>query len=388
MNMVENSVMPLKIGVNARLLADGSMRGWNRYAVNLVTALARSGQVEIHLLTDRPVAPEHQQAFEHENVRQAIREVASGPMPYPRWQEWWLPRVARSERLHVLHTPYHFGLPWFAPCPTVATLHDAIDVLQCQPLSQKLRPKSLVSRFYLWETRRRADRVITVSRFSAGDLADKLHIPPSKIAVIAEAADPIFYRALNEAVLRKTLDSYAIGSTPYAFYVGGLEQRKNLGLALRAISKIKAQSPLQLVLAGGSQADIESLAALARDLDVAERVKFLGRIPDADLPALYSGARALVYPSRWEGFGLQLVEAMAVGCPILASSAASLPEVLGPGGELFSPDDPDELAGLFLKLEQDETWRRTLADRSRSRGRDFTWDETARKTLELYQSLL
>ena len=388
MSASESSAKPLKIGLNARLLADGSMRGWNRYAVNLVAALARSGEAEILLLTDAPVAAEHRAVFEQHDIRHRIREITSGPMPYPKWQEWWLPRVARSQRLDLLHTPFHFGLPWFAPCPTVATLHDAIDVLHKRPWGQRIQLKSLLSRFYLWEARHRATGIITVSRFSATDLAGKLHIPKSKIAVIAEAADPLFHQPMETNGQRKVLRSYAVGSAPYVFYVGGLEERKNMPLAVQALAKIKNLTFMELVLAGGSRADIENLKELVKSLGLADRVRFLGRVPDADLPALYSGALALVYPSRWEGFGLQLVEAMATGCPVLASSAASLPEVLGNGGELFSPDDPDELAALFMKLQTDEAWRQTMAEKSRKRGSEFSWEQTAQETLRLYRSLI
>lgn len=389
MNASQTPGRPLKIGIIARLLADGSMRGWNRYAVNLIAALARSGEAEIVMLTDHPVAAEHRAVFDQPGLRHKIREIASGPMPYPKWQEWWLPQQARRQGLDVLHTPFHFGLPWFAPgCPTVATLHDAIDVLHQKTWRQRLSPKSLLSRFYLWETRRRARRVITVSKFSARELAEKLHIPEAKIAVIAEAADPLFHQALGLDCRRITLAAYAVGANPYVFYVGGLEGRKNMGLAVRALAQIKHLSSLELVLAGGSNADIERLAELARKENVGDRVKFLGRVPDEHLPALYAGALALVYPSRWEGFGLQLVEAMATGCPVLASTAASLPEVLGYGGALFSPDNHEQLAELLWKLQSDQAWRHEMAERSRKRGRDFSWEQTALETLTLYKSLL
>lgn len=378
----------MNVGIVARLLADGSMRGWNRYAVNLVASLARTRVVDIFLLTDMPVAREHRIIFESDDIKNRIKTFESGPMAYPKWQENWLSSVARRERLDILHTPFHFGLPLFSPCPTVATLHDCIDVLEKRSFSERLSPKSNLGRFYLWETRIRAKRIITVSDFSRRELVEKLGVKKQKIRVIHEAADRAFHRDYFDEQLHQEVRSrYGINSKNYLFYVGGLESRKNMGLAIDALARVKERTSLEFVLSGGSADDREKLAKFARSLEIDSRVHFTGSVPDADLPALYSGAAALVYPSRLEGFGLQLVEAMAAGCPILASNVTSLPEVLGDGGELFSPDDADQLAALFLKLDIDPAWRAQLAERACRRSHDFSWENTAAETLSLYREM-
>jgi alpha-1,3-rhamnosyl/mannosyltransferase len=157
---------------------------------------------------------------------------------------------------------------------------------------------------------------------------------------------------------------------------------------IHALKRIENRSKLVLVLAGGVKTDWEKLQTIADQKNLGNRVRFLGRIPDSDLPALYSGAMALVYPSFSEGFGLQTVEAMAVGCPVLASSVTSLPEVLGQGGVLFSPENASELAGLIDRLEHEPSWRQELCQNALARGKQFDWKITAEKTLTAFLELL
>jgi glycosyltransferase involved in cell wall biosynthesis len=377
----------LKVGINARLLEDGAMRGWNRYTVNLVRALARTDQATLYLISENPVSPEYQAIFDAPEITKNIKQITSGPMFYPKWQENWLPRMARVEKLDILHTPYHFGLPMFAPCVTVATLHDAIDMLEDRSWADYFNPRSILSRFYLWETRIRSDCIITVSQFSAQELTEYTGVQKSKIRIISEAADPQFKsKSLDE--IQPVLNRYGLRQKPYVFYVGGLEKRKNLTLLINALKLIRSDSSVSAVIAGGSASDADQLKQEARALNLSDRVEFLGKVPDSDLPALYAGAMGLVYPSRHEGFGLQLVEAMGVGCPILSSSSSSLPEVAGESAAYFSPENTQELAKLILRHEHDDLRRTRLAQSSKARGLQFCWEKTANETLSVYRDLL
>ena len=137
---------------------------------------------------------------------------------------------------------------------------------------------------------------------------------------------------------------------------------------IESIKLIESESSVGVVIAGGSASDAEQLKEQTRVLNLSDRVQFLGKACDSDLPALYAGSMGLVYPSKHEGFGLQLVEAMAVGCPILSSSSASLPEVAGESAAYFSPENARELANLILRLERDDDWSISLAQRSKARG--------------------
>jgi glycosyltransferase involved in cell wall biosynthesis len=142
-----------------------------------------------------------------------------------------------------------------------------------------------------------------------------------------------------------------------------------------------------LVLAGGRPDERDALRNLATELGCVERVRFLGFLPDEELPELYSGALAFVYPSEYEGFGLQVCEAMAVGCPVLVARATSLPEIAGPGGETFDLGSTDELVQLLRRVAFDERHRTELVERARNRSSVFSWVKAAAETASVYRRL-
>jgi glycosyltransferase involved in cell wall biosynthesis len=171
------------------------------------------------------------------------------------------------------------------------------------------------------------------------------------------------------------------------FYVGGWEGRKNVPFLVRAFTAAQL-SDTDLLLAGGTQVEIGEMTALATSLGVANRMRLVASVPDEDLPALYAEALCFVYPSVYEGFGLQLCESMAVGCPTLACRATSLPEVLGEGGDTFESADPGELTRLLQRIARDGSYRDSLAQRAERRGREFSWPQTARDTVAVYGNLV
>jgi len=177
-------------------------------------------------------------------------------------------------------------------------------------------------------------------------------------------------------------------SRPFVFYVGGWEKRKNIPFLLRAFAAAK-ETTIDLALAG--QADETTRVALlelATALGIGSQLRLLGRVSDEDLAALYAAALCFVYPSVDEGFGLQLCEAMAAGCPVLAANKTSLPEVLGTGGELFEVADPMVLGNLIRRVALDLGYRQELVRRASNRSTDFSWRSAAAQTMEVYQRVL
>jgi hypothetical protein len=375
---------PLRVGFNARLLHAPDLRGWNRYTVNLLAELPAAG-VEPVLYTDRPIHPAHLDRLPAGSYSVRLGAVR----PYAAWEQVWLPRACGRDRVDLLHAPANFGLPWSSPCPRVLTLHDAIAELYLwprTPLRDRLRPASLRSRLAHWGSRVRADRVITVSEHARGDLVDRLGLPASKVRVTPEAADPAMLRPVTDADRERVKARHGL-DRPFVFYVGGWEGRKNLPFLVRGFAAAGLDG-LDLVLAGGREDLRAGLAALAETLGVGGRLRLLGWVDDADLPALYSGALCLAYPSEYEGFGLQVCEAIAVGCPVLAARATSLPEVVGDGGETFALDDPGELAALLRRVATDPAFRADLSRRARIRSDDFSWRRTAEATAAVYRELV
>jgi glycosyltransferase involved in cell wall biosynthesis len=374
----------MKVALNARLLYDPSLRGWNRYTVNLLAELPALG-VELFLYTNRPLHDSHLARLPYGGYR--LRTAP--PMRYVLWEQRWLPRQCAADGIDLLHCPFNFGLPWSSPCKTVLTLHDAIEQVFYAPLapwSLKCRPAALRSRFDHWAARTRAAHIITVSEHARQDLIERLHVPPEKLSVIHEAADCQFHQPPASCQRDAVCAKYGLRRR-FVFYIGGWEQRKNIPWLLRAFSAAKLPH-VDLVLAGGRDEQRGALSRRAAELGISDNLQLIGWVDDADLPALYAEAACFVYPSLYEGFGLQLCEAMAVGCPTLAANATCLPEVLGSGGETFDLAEPASLAGQLRRIVDDPEYRTELTRRALARSADFSWEHTAEQTVAVYRNVL
>jgi glycosyltransferase involved in cell wall biosynthesis len=374
----------LRIGFNARLLHSPTLRGWNRYTVNLIRELLALG-VQAVLFSDRPIDETHLARFS----KGSFELRTSPPMSYFHWEQIWLPRECARRQVAILHSPINFGLPFWGSCPRVLTLHDGIDqVFHRKRVSvrQALRINSLKMDFLQWVARTKAHSIITVSDHACEDLVRHLHVPRGKISVIPEAADPVFEQPIAAGDRNRVRAKYGLHS-PYIFYVGGFELRKNVPFLLTAFARARLDGT-HLVLAGGDPAQAALLANMSEELAIAPRVHLLGWIPEDDLPALYAESLCFVYPSLYEGFGLQLCEAMSAGCAVLAARAGSLPEVLGSGGLTFGLAGTSELESLLQMVVQDSEYRAALQQHAKERVRKFSWTTAAQKTIAVYREAM
>lgn len=370
----------MRVALNARVLSTSSLRGWNRYTINLICGLAKLG-TELFLYTDREIDPEQLEQLPREQIH--LRQ--SPPMNYLSWEQLWIPRQCRRDGIDVFHSPIHFGLPQRRSVKCLLTLHDAIDQAYYSAGEKRQTVSQRVTDFLCRMARFRADHIVTVSDFSKRDLARIYKLPASRISVSYEAADDRFHRPVSQAQCAEITVKYSL-QKPYLFYLGSLERRKNIPFLLKALA-MSGLSDLHLALGGENGQAQGELLQLAAELGIADRVQLLGRLPDADLPALYAAAEAFVYPSEYEGFGLQICEALAVGCPVFVADATCLPEILGDGGETFPLSDAAPLARLLRRLHSEPQFRDDLKERALRRAQAFSWERTARETLRVYEAL-
>jgi glycosyltransferase involved in cell wall biosynthesis len=364
----------MRVGFNARTLAAAHARGWTRYTVQLLRNLP-SFDVELVLFTEQQLNPEHLAQLEPGS----FRVVQSPPMPYLAWEQAWLPLAAARERVALLHAPANYGLPLFAVCPRLLTLHDAIDVaFEPTVLPQPFRQRLVKASF--WAARHSASKVITVSEHAKTDLARHWSIPESKISVIHEASDLHERAAATIDEEQRLFDELGIPGK-FVMYAGGFERRKNVDFLLKAFSAA-ALPGVSLVLVGSNPPRFSEDGGVN---STAGAVHTTGFVSDTVLTALYRRAEAFVYPSLYEGFGLQLCEAMSFGCPTLAADATSLPEVLGPGGDTFPLSSVDVLVSQLRRIALDPIYRQTLSDRATLRAKEFSWRKTAQATFDLYR---
>lgn len=217
-----------------------------------------------------------------------------------------------------------------------------------------------------------ARRVLTVSEFSRKDIASAFGIPAKKIGVVAEGGEHILRVQGDDSVIQR----FGLPAGRYALAVGSMAMHKNFRFLLDAFSKIRSPS-FELAVVGGANNKIFGAA----DLDEAGCVKRLGYVSDGELRALYENAMCFVFPSVYEGFGIPPLEAMVCGCPVLASNAASIPEVCGEAALYFNPRKTWELSDLLGKISCDEYARASLINKGRDRGDQFSWKNTARQVV-------
>ncbi len=296
-----------------------------------------------------------------------------------------LPRILRRHKVDLLHSP-HFLLPLIRPCATVATIHDVI-YLACKQ-DMPSRAGRLYYRGMMKASARLAERIITDSEYSKADIVRYLNADPIKIDVIYPGVDPEFTRMTDPARLQSVREKFRI-DRDYILYVGIYKLRKNHAGLLQAFRHFRANGGrAQLVIAGPMEEGEPVLRRLAAELGISESVVFTGFVSDADLPALYSGARVYACPSLYEGFGFTVLEAMACGAPVVSSSATSLPEVAGDAALYADPLNSEEFAGGLYRAFTDAALRSALAERGRKNLLRFHWANTATETLAVYQHAL
>jgi glycosyltransferase involved in cell wall biosynthesis len=174
----------------------------------------------------------------------------------------------------------------------------------------------------------------------------------------------------------------------YVLAVGTLEPRKNLRTLLEAYAQLKPDQRQPLVVVGGQGWSFDETKALIGELGLTDEVSFTGYVPDEDLPALYAGCTTFVFPTHYEGFGIPVAEAMAVGVPVICSNTSSVPEVAGSAARMFDPNSAAELAEALKNVLGDARLRKQMAADSKRQGKRFSWLETARQTHAVYEQVL
>ena len=290
------------------------------------------------------------------------------------WEQAVLPLQAAGCRL--LYSPAN--LAPLASGRNVVVIHDVAALRHPEAYS---RPYVAYQKAILPALARRAQLVITVSEFSRQELIDVLGAPPGRIRVIPEGVDESFAAAADPAGVARR---YQL-ERPYVLVVATDSRRKNLAVLSEAVQALHERE-IDLVLAGSGRAYLR--AAKAPGAAPAPNLHRLGYVPDADLPGLYAGARALVMPSLYEGFGLPCLEAMACGTPVVAARAGALPETVADAALLVDPTDAGGFAAALLAAAGEEGIREPLIGAGRARAGQFTWRAAAAQTDAVIAELL
>ena len=248
------------------------------------------------------------------------------------------------------------------------------------------RGKKILYQLFFRRTLQKADHIVCISQHTRLELLKHVQIPAEKISVIYPGVHARFKPVADDGLLRAARAKYKLPDR-FFLYVGTIEPRKNLENLFLAFDRLKNRLALPLLVVGKIGWRSDPIMQLHEKLGLAEKVRFLGYVPDDDLPVLYSLATACTYVSKEEGFGLPLVEAMRCGTPVLISDAGSLLEVSQGAALVTAPDDVEAIGQSLVRLSEDEALLKQLAEKGLARAQDFSWEKAAGELIRLFQQM-
>jgi glycosyltransferase involved in cell wall biosynthesis len=332
-----------------------------------------------HIAGERPIADVPP------SVRVKTVAIKAGHLEKVKFEQLTFPRICKELGVDLAHVPY-WGSPLQSPVPIIVTVHD-LTTLLVREYRRGLRPRlytALVS-----AAARSADHIITDSKASQADIIKHLKIPAERVTPIYLAAGPEFKPDSEFLMDMAILKKYDLPDL-YILYLGGYEIHKNVATLLLAYTYVAKAlgEDYPLVLTGSkpdeSSPHIPPYDAYITELGLTDSIHWAGQIDEADKPAVYRGAQTFVFPSRYEGFGLPPLEAMACGTPVVASNSSSLPEVIGDAGFAIDPDDDRQMGGSIIATVVQEELAADLKQKGLAQAANFSWEKTATETLMIY----
>jgi glycosyltransferase involved in cell wall biosynthesis len=305
-----------------------------------------------------------------------------------RWVEaprWLMPWRGPWDGLDLYHGP-NFKMHTRGRSGGIVTIHD-LWLARHPEYSRKLLGQAGSSRRARARALR-ARKVVTVSEFSAREMEELYDIPREHVVVIHNGVSEDFYPGQDPQEVADLHRRWEIPAAGFILFVGGADPRKNHRVFLEAVARSRSQlGERVIVMVGDAEHPEGSYRATAQALGLEPQVRYTGRLDRADLRRLYSRADVFVFPSRYEGFGMPVLEAMACGTPTITSSTSSLPEVAGDAALLVDPDDVEALGRAMVTVLSDQELREELRRRGFERARLFTWQDAAARTSALYHEL-
>lgn len=387
----------MRIGVDATCWQNS--RGYGRHARALLGALIRLDEANDYTLfidsTERTetLPPHATVRLVRASVPAAVAASAAGRRNAR--DMWRMSRALSASELDLLLFPTVYSyVPVLSRARKVVMIHDVI--AQTYPrLTLPNRAAELLWKAKVTLGRWQADAIVTVSEYARRGIAEQYKIPPERIFVVGEASDPIF-RPLDRPLPTPRLAELGTGAEGRAVvYVGGFGPHKNLDTLVAVFGELAARrefADVRLVMVGENQdetfhSSFGALRGQVERLGLGSRVFFTGYLPDEDLVVLLNLATVLVLPSWMEGFGLPAIEAGACGCPVIATTASPIPELLGGGGLYVDPARGTDLTLALIRVLESEPLRREMREAGLAAARRLSWDAAARQMVRVLQEV-
>ena len=364
----------LKVAVDARCVNVDHLRGMGKSLFELVKRTAAAGAIEWHVLADRPDRP--MQLPESADVNASVFSTRGYRLHS--WEQWSLPRRAQQLGVDLLHAPAT-SMPWWQPVPTVVTIHDMIP-WQGEDAAW---PAGFYRDRLLPDAYHRAAAILTVSNTSRRDILARWPDLRDKLHVVSPGVDGRYLEA--EFDERPIEIAGHVVKEPYLIFLGGADPRKRLMWAIQTWQGLSAKG-VTLVICGLESSAHESVRATVPREQQGSLV-IAPFISEADMPRVYMGASAVLYPSLYEGFGMPAIEAQAVGTPVLFSDVGSLSELKGPGAVVLPVDALAAWVRAVDDILQSNTTGRQPNTIARAWAQQYSWDAYCERTLDVYRQV-
>jgi len=378
----------MKIGVMLRTI--DRRRGVGIYTKNLMDhLLALDKKNEYVLFYYNPKYLGRYARYEHvrEKLVQPPLNLTFGEFSFPDalsrfiWDQVKIPIEAKREGVDLLFNPAD-SVPLFARCKTIMVLHGSEWLTHPQffRFYDRIYSRIMLPLYY-----KKANLFLTNSDTNKRNFVNFLKVSPDKIKTIYFGVTPRFRHIDDDIFLKKAREKYHLPER-FILYVGRIYPGKNFGNIIRAFSTIHTSLPHKIIVAGSPRYGYQREFASIEKLGLQGKIIFVGWVPEEDLIALYNLADLFIFPSFFESFGIPLLEAMACGCPAIASQTSALPEIAGGAAFLVNPYSPDEIAEAIKKVLTEEKLRKELIERGLNRAKEFSWEKCARETLAVFES--
>lgn len=373
----------MRIGIEAQRLLRPHKHGMDIVALETIRALADYDEHEFVVF----VKPdEDRDGLPHTSNIQVV-ELPGGP--YPVWEQYALPKAIRQHRIDLLHCTANTA-PLRCPVPLVVTLHDII-FLENQPLRAGSWYQRFGNQYRRWNVPRivqHCDQIITVSDFERQRIIDHMHLDPTRVVSIWNAVSQQFRVIEDTNQLAEVRAKYNLPHD-FIFFLGNTDPKKNVRGVLKALLLLKQRGQLSIPVVISNIPD-DALNAILTEIDgqaLADDLILCGYIPNYVLPLIYNAATIFLCPSLRESFGLPILEAMACGTPVVTSTTSSMPEVAGEAALLVDPTSAENMASGINLLLKDPTLRYDLRRKGFERAALFSWQETAKKLMDVYEKV-
>ncbi len=372
----------MKIAIDARMLGAENTTGIGQYIEQLTNHLFQIDSENEYLIF---LLPQQYQKFQPPNNR--VKKALVSAHWYTYAEQWRLPLEFKKHQFDLIHFP-HFNSPLLWTGPSICTIHD-MTPFYFSGHKMKSKIRRLAHRLVFSHTINHAQKIIAVSHYTKQQIISHFPLTKNKVQTVYNGVDSRFKNINDHDIIDSVKKRYGI-THPFLFYVGVWRNHKNLEGLIKAFEIIqkKHQGHLQLVLAGQEDSHYQNIRQTIEKSSAKNKIITPGFIAPDDLPVLYSVAEMFILPSFIEGFGLVTIEAQKCHCPVLASQATSLPEILSNSAQYFDPYQPQTIAKAIIGILNNPELKKNLIAKGIVNAEKYSWHHCAQQTLYLYQQIL